>query len=64
MPTRRYDRSQAFLIPPTLDEQVPPLHPVRFVVDLLESLPDAWWREAGIDLDGAATGAPGYDPKV
>lgn len=64
MPIRRYDRSQAFLIPPTLDEQVPPLHPVRFVVDLLESFPDAWWQEAGIDLDGAATGAPNYDQKV
>ena len=64
MPIRRNNRGQAWLVPPTVDELVPGNHPVRFVADFIASLPTAWWTEAGIDVDGAATGAPGYDPKV
>lgn len=64
MPIRRFDRQQIYLIPPSTDDLVPPLHPVRFVAELVDALPEAWWHDAGIDPDGAATGAPGYDPKV
>lgn len=64
MPIRRYDRRQAYLLPPTIDEPVPANHPVRFVADFIDALPPEWWQDAGIDLNGAATGAPEYDPKV
>jgi transposase len=35
---RHADRSQVFLLPPSLDDWVPPDHPVRFVADLVASL--------------------------
>ncbi len=59
MPLRRLEREQAWLLPPTLEELLPPDHPARFVAEFVESLD---FGELGISLSGEAYGAPAYHP--
>ena len=64
MPLRPFNREQAFLLPPSLDELVPADHSVRFVDALLDGLGEADWRELGIELEGDPNGAPAYHPRA
>jgi transposase len=64
MPVRGFSRTQAYLLPPSLDDWLPGDHPVRYVAEFVDALEPADWQEMGIDLEGAETGAPAYHPRV
>jgi transposase len=53
----RPDYSQRFLLPPSLDDWVPPTHPARFVRDFVDSLDLA---ELGMEQEVADEGRPPY----
>jgi transposase len=64
MPLRSLNRQQTWLLPPTLDELVPPDHPARFVAEFVDALNRDDWLEMGIGPDGEAFGAPAYHPRA
>jgi transposase len=53
----RPNYAQRFLLPPALDEWVPPTHPVRFVRDFVDSLD---LTELGMEQEVADEGRPPY----
>ena len=64
MPLREMNREQAWLLPPTLDELVPPDHPARFVAEFVDALDREDWTELGVQPDGEPLGAPAYHPRA
>ncbi len=58
---RRYDQSQCFLLPPSLDEWLPEDHEARFVSEVVEDLLDL---SAIYSSYTSAAGAPPYHPKM
>ena len=64
MPLRPFNREQAFLLPPVLDDLVPGDHPARFVAEFVDALDRAQWAEMGVDLNGDELGAPAYHPQA
>ncbi|MDE2688449.1 MAG: IS1182 family transposase [Chloroflexota bacterium] len=64
MPLREMSRDQAWLLPPTLDELVPPDHPARFVAEFVDALNRDDWTELGVQPDGEPLGAPAYHPRA
>lgn len=64
MPRRPFNRQGAWLLPPTLDELIPPDHPARFVAAFVDALDGAAWSALGIGLEGEALGAPAYHPRA
>ena len=64
MPLREFSRAKTWLLPPTLEELVPVDHPVRYVAAFVDELDRAAWCELGVAPDGAAVGAPAYQPRV
>jgi transposase len=63
MPTRRFDRSDAWLLPPSLESLIARDHPARFVAALIDQLSRAQWLAMGIHPEGKGRGAPGYAPR-
>jgi transposase len=51
------NRSQRYLLPPSLDEWVPPTHPVRFVADMVDSLD---FEALGFRMSPGDDGRPHY----
>jgi len=60
MPLRPFSRDQAWLLPPTLNDFLPPDHPARFVAVVL----DEEEVELEDDLEGDPLGAPAYHPRA
>ena len=61
MPMRPWIRGQRWLMPPSLDELVPPSHPVRFLAEFVDQLvPSA----LGLSLETAERGGVAYDPRM
>jgi len=58
---RHYDPTQAFLLPPSLDDWLPVDHTAQFIAEVVDNQLDL----ASIyDCYGNATGAPPYDPSM
>ena len=64
MPLRPLSRQQTWLMPPSLDELVPPDHPARFVGAMVDAVERAEWSELGIRIEGEPLGAPAYHPRA
>ena len=64
MPLREMNREQAWLLPPTLDELIPPDHPARFVAEFVDTLEREDWTELGMQPDGEPLAAPAYHPRA
>jgi transposase len=58
---RRYDQSQCFLLPPSLEDWLPEGHEARFVSEVVEDLLDLTAIYASYE---SASGAPPYDPRM
>ena len=58
---RRYDQSQSFFLPPSLDDWLPENHEARFISDVVEDMLDL---SCVYDSYTEASGAPPYDPTI
>ncbi len=58
---RRYDPSQSFLLPPSIDDWLPEDHTARFVSEVVDELLDL---SVVYDSYVEASGAPPYDPRM
>ena len=64
MPLRPFNREQAWLLPPSLDEMIPADHSARFVAAFVDGLDTEAWDELEIDLAGDPMGAGAYHPRA
>jgi len=64
MPLRDMDREQMWLLPPTLDELLPPDHPARFVAEFVDAKEREDWTELGVAIDGDLMGTPAFHPRA
>lgn len=62
MPERPHTREQAWLLPRSLEEVLPPEHPVRFVAAFVDEIDAAGWKELGVELE--RRGAPSYHRRL
>lgn len=62
MPVRSHTRDQAWLLPPHLEDLLPPEHPARFVAAFVDEIDAVGWEELGVEVE--ALGAPAYHPRL
>ena len=53
-----------WMLPPTLDELLPPDHRARFVAEFVDALDREGWAELGVEMGGEPLGAPAYHPRA
>src|SRR5690348_6191416 len=58
---RRYDQSQGYLLPPSLDDWLPQGHGARFISEVVEEMLDLTPIYAGY---AKKDGGPPYDPRM
>lgn len=61
---REMSREQMWMLPPTLDELLPPDHRARFVAEFVDALDREGWAELGVEMAGEPPGAPAYHPRA
>lgn len=64
MPFREMSREQMWMLPPALDELLPPDHRARFVAEFVDALDREGWAELGVEMGGEPLGAPAYHPRA
>ena len=64
MPFREMSREQMWMLPPTLDELLPPDHRAGFVAEFVDALDREGWAELGVEMGGEPLGAPAYHPRA
>lgn len=62
MPVRSHTRDQAWLLPPHLEDLLPPEHAARFVAAFVDEIDAAGWKELGVEAE--TLGAPSYHPRL
>ena len=64
MPFRDMSREQAWLLPPSLEELVPPDHPAMFGAGFVDALGQRGWAELDVRMEGGPLGAPANQSRV
>jgi transposase len=64
MPQRPFAREQAYLVPPSLDDWLPPEHPARFAAAFVDELTPSDWAGLGVAVTSDPVGAARFAPRL
>ena len=64
VPLRDMSRERSLLLPPSLYELLPLVHPARFVAESVDTPDCEDWKELGVEIEGDPLGPPAYHPRA